>query len=171
MNSNIECDLLATEILPALSLGGAHVFLQHTFLYCVSGSGSGSRQFPHEPRGCVLIVWSHVCPQSWCLCGDEVMAACREDGFTPQLRFVLGCCPRAAAAATFTLYRPREGEGESGTARVTRMSLPHSKIFLTKSGTPGSNQNTELWNKLTFHSLAGKENSSRDNFQFTTTAK
>ena len=39
------------------------------------------------------------------------------------------------------------------------MSLPHSKIFLTKSGTPGSNQNTELWNKLTFHSLAGKENS------------
>lgn len=39
------------------------------------------------------------------------------------------------------------------------MSLPHSKIFLTKFGTPGSNQNTELWNKLTFHSLAGKENS------------
>lgn len=63
----------------------------------------------------------------------------------------MGRSPRAAATTTFTLYsgqgRGREGEQERVSAR-----LPHSKPFLTKSGTPGSNQNAELWNKLTFHS-------------------
>lgn len=67
----------------------------------------------------------------------------------------MGCSPRAAAATTFTLYGG-QGRGREGEQERASTSLPHSKTLLTKSGTPGSNQNAELWNKLTFHSPRGE---------------
>lgn len=96
--------------------------------------------------------------------------------FTPRRRCVMGCSPRAAAATTFTLYsgqvcvRVCVYVCVRACARVrcvcvcvleggARTRATPFQNVSDESGTPGSNQNTELWNKLTFHSLAGKANS------------
>lgn len=130
----------------------------------VPGTVSGSLLCPRKASVCP----SGTAPQavamrSWLHAGRSQL--------TPRLRCVMGCSLRAAAATTFTLYsgqeRERESAREGARAHMStseRTSLPHSKMFLTKSGTPGSNQNTELWNKLTFHSPRREGEFSLDNF-------
>ena len=71
----------------------------------------------HTNPGCVLIVRSNVCPQSWCLCGDEVMAARREERVHPSAPICAGLLPQSSCCSNiYFVQRPRERERE----RVSR---------------------------------------------------
>lgn len=142
------------------ALSSMHLFAKDPY---VPGAVWGSLLGSCKPRECPKGTAPLLSP----VCASMVMKSWPHTGrsqLTPRIRLAMGCSPRAAAATTFTLYSGQVREEGEGDQEQALTSPPPSRMFLTKSGTPGSNQNTELWNKLTSHSPSREGECSLDNF-------
>lgn len=91
-------------------LFSAHLYLLRTPIFQALGWALSSF---HANPGCVLVVLSHVCPQSGCLCGDEAMAIYREEPVYPSASICDGLFPQSSCCSNiYFVQRPRESESE-----------------------------------------------------------
>lgn len=138
-----------------IPLSSAHLFTADP---CVPGTSSCSLLPPCKPRVCRPALL-HCCPHSGCLCGDEVTATYRGELVHPSTLIWDGLFPQSSCCNNiYFVQQPRE----RARARASEHEPTPFQNAPDKSGTPGSNQNTELWNKLTFRSPHREGEFSRD---------